>query len=149
MAYPVAESRQIAAPPDKVWAMVSDLPRMGDWSPENVGGEWIKGATGPALGALFKGKNRNGFRRWSTTAKVIDCQPGTAFEIAITSFGFHVASWRYDFEPTPDGCTVTESWNDKRPVWMKPGSRLMGDHSGAHARQEMAATLANIAKAAE
>ena len=51
--YPTAESRQIAAPAEKVWALVSDLPRMGEWSPENEGGAWADGATGPAMGATF------------------------------------------------------------------------------------------------
>ena len=32
--------------------------------------------------AVFTGKNKNGFRRWSTTVTVVDCQPGKAFEIA-------------------------------------------------------------------
>lgn len=67
MAYPTAESRDIAAPAEKLWSLVSDLPRMGEWSPENAGGKWVKGATGPALGARFKGNNKNGVRRWSTT----------------------------------------------------------------------------------
>src|SRR5580658_10237233 len=107
MSEQISVTREIDAPAEKVWAMVSDLPRMGEWSPENVGGEWIRGASGPALGALFKGKNRNGFRRWSTTAKVVDCQPGSSFEIAITSLGVHVASWRYDFQETSGGCKVT------------------------------------------
>ena len=60
MAYPTAATRDIAAPAEKVWILVTDLPRMGEWSPENAGGKWVKGATGPALGAVFKGTNRNG-----------------------------------------------------------------------------------------
>src|SRR5277367_6047983 len=73
MAYPTAASRDIAAPAEKVWALVSDLPRMGEWSPENAGGKWVKGATGPALGSVFQGANKNGFRRWSTTVTVVGC----------------------------------------------------------------------------
>ena len=66
MTYPTAATRDIAAPAEKVWALVTDLPRMGEWSPENAGGKWVKGATGPALGSVFQGNNKNGFRRWST-----------------------------------------------------------------------------------
>ena len=149
MAYPTAVSRDIAAPAQKVWDMVSDLPRMGEWSPENQGGSWAKGATGPATGAVFMGRNKNGFRRWGTKATVIDCQPGKAFEIAITSGPMAVANWRYDLEETPSGCLVTESWTDHRPPWFRVVGRAMGDHSAAHAEQEMAATLANVAKVAE
>ena len=64
MTYPTAETREIAAPAETVWALVSDLPRMGEWSPENQGGTWLNGATGPAPGAIFTGKNKNGIRRW-------------------------------------------------------------------------------------
>ncbi|MSZ72613.1 MAG: hypothetical protein F2716_09825, partial [Actinobacteria bacterium] len=42
---PVSVTREISVAPEKIWAMVSDLPRMGEWSPENRGGEWIAPAT--------------------------------------------------------------------------------------------------------
>jgi uncharacterized protein YndB with AHSA1/START domain len=149
MAYPTAVSREIAAPAQKVWELISDLPRMGEWSPENQGGAWKGGATGPALGAVFTGKNKNGIRRWSTTVKVVECQPGRAFEIAVTKMGMPVSHWRYDIEETPTGCAVTESWDDHRAAWMRLVSSPMGDHSGDHAKTEMAATLAKVAQAAE
>jgi hypothetical protein len=149
MTYPIAETRDMAAPAEKVWAMVSDLPRMGEWSPENHGGKWVKGATGPAQGAVFSGKNRSGFRRWSTTVTVIECLPGTSFEIAITFGPFAIANWRYEFEETATGCRVTESWHDQRTPLMLRVSPAMGDHSAAHAKTEMAATLANLAAAVE
>src|SRR5271156_1062152 len=95
MTYPTAVTQDIAAPPEKVWALVSDLPRMGEWSPENAGGKWVKGASGPALGAVFEGTNKNGFRRWSTVVTVVACEPGVVFEFAVTSGPFAVASWRY------------------------------------------------------
>jgi uncharacterized protein YndB with AHSA1/START domain len=53
MADVVSVERTIAASPDALWKMVSDVTRMGEWSPENTGGEWLKGATGPAVGAKF------------------------------------------------------------------------------------------------
>jgi len=148
MAYPTAVTREIAAPAQKVWELVSDLPRMGEWSPENQGGSWKGGATGPAMGAVFSGKNKNGIRRWSTTATVVDCQPGKVFEIAVTFGPLAVANWRYEIEATAAGCAVTESWNDHRAGWMKVVSSPMGDHSADHARLEMAATLAKLAAAA-
>ncbi len=149
MTHPVAESRDIAAPAEKVWALVSDLPRMGEWSPENDGGSWAKGATGPATGAVFKGRNRNGLRRWTTTATVVDCQPGKAFEIAITFGPLAVANWRYEFEDTAEGCRVTESWLDHRTSFMRLLGSPMGDHSAEHARGEIVTTLGNLAAAVE
>jgi Polyketide cyclase / dehydrase and lipid transport len=149
VAYPTAASRDIAAPAERVWALVSDLPRMGEWSPENAGGRWVKGATGPALGAIFKGTNKNGFRRWSTTVTVIGCEPGKVFEFAVTAGPLAVAKWRYEFEDTDRGCHVTESWVDDRKPWFAAMARLMGDHDADSAEQQMATTLAELAKAAE
>jgi hypothetical protein len=149
MTYPIAESREIAAPAGTVWGLVSDLPRMGEWSPENAGGKWVKGATGPALGAVFKGTNKSGVRRWSTTVTVVAFQPNQVFEFAVTSGPLAVASWRYEFEETDAGCRVTESWVDQRARWFATVARVMGDHSAPHAEKEMAATLANLAAAVE
>jgi hypothetical protein len=149
MPYDTAATREIAAPAQIVWGLVSDLPRMGEWSPENAGGKWAKGATGPAPGATFVGKNRNGVRRWSTTATVAECEPGQVFEIAISSGPVPVANWRYEFADTESGCRVTESWVDKRPGWMRLVARPLGVHDANHAQGEMAATLANLAQAVE
>ncbi len=149
MTYPTAVTRDIAAPAEKVWALVADLPRMGEWSPENAGGKWVKGATGPALGSVFKGTNKNGVRRWSTTVTVVACEPNKVFEFAVTSGPLAVACWRYEFEETDAGCRVTESWVDQRKRWFATVARVMGDHSAAHAEKEMAATLANLAAAVE
>ena len=149
MAYPTAATRDIAAPAEKVWQLVADLPRMGEWSPENQGGKWIKGATGPALGSVFKGSNKNGVRRWSTNATVVACEPGKVFEFAVTAGPLAVATWRYEFEAIESGCRVTESWEDNRASWFVVVARVMGDHSASHAEKEMATTLANLAAAAE
>ena len=51
-------SIEIAAPPERVYELVADITRMGDWSPECYHCEWTKGATGPAVGARFKAKNK-------------------------------------------------------------------------------------------
>ena len=149
MAYPTAATRDIAAPAENVWALVSDLPRMGQWSPENKGGRWVKGDTGPALGAVFKGSNKNGIRRWSTTVTVVASEPGKLFEFAVTSGPLAVARWRYEFEDTDTGCRVTESWLDERKPWFTAIARVMGDHGASNAERQMTATLANLAKAAE
>jgi hypothetical protein len=122
---------------------------MGEWSPENQGGRWIKGATGPATGAMFAGKNKSGIRRWQTRVTVIDCQPGKVFEIAVTFGPLAIANWRYEIETTPAGCRVVESWFDHRTTLMRMIAPVMGDHSADHARLEMAATLSKLAAAVE
>jgi hypothetical protein len=96
----------IDAPADQVWGMVADVTRVGEWSPETVGAEWLDGARGPSVGARFKGRNK---RRgaWSTTCTVTASDPGREFAFVV---GKDETSWHYRFVPLNGGCDVTESF---------------------------------------
>jgi hypothetical protein len=48
----------IDAKPAELYDLVTDVTRMGEWSPECVRCVWLDGATGPAVGARFRGSNR-------------------------------------------------------------------------------------------
>ena len=87
MTYDVSVTREIAAPAEAVWNLVSDLPRMGEWSPENTGGQWVGGATGPTPGAKFKGSNRNGSKSWKTVATIVDADPGRRLSFRVGAAG--------------------------------------------------------------
>src|SRR5262249_57711513 len=52
-------SIDIDAAPEAVYDLVSDLRRVGEWSPECYRCEWIQGDC-PVVGAEFKGHNRIG-----------------------------------------------------------------------------------------
>ena len=147
----VSRTVEVAAPPEQVFALVSDLPNMGALSPENAGGRWLGGATGPAVGARFRGANRNGWRRWSTVVRVTACDPPRRFSFDVDSAGMAVSRWTYDIAPTPGGCVVTESWQDRRGKAME----LIGlvatgrpDRSG-YTAQSIEQTLAALNRAAE
>ncbi len=147
----VSVTREIAAPAELVWAMVSDVTRMGEWSPENVGGEWVGGATGPVPGAKFRGTNRNGTKKWKTVATLVDVEPGRRFSFRVGVAGIRVADWCYDIESTETGCRVTETWTDLRPGLFKPVARLatgVADRA-SHNRAGMEQTLERLAASAE
>lgn len=150
MAGPVVVSREVAAPAERVWAMVSDVTRMGQWSPENVGGRWLGGASGPTPGARFRGTNRRGWRRWSTRCTVVDADPPRRFAFRVTSGGLAVAEWRYELEPTDAGCRVTETFVDQRGVLVRTAGRLLTGVAdrAAHNRAGMRQTLDALAEAA-
>ena len=151
MTHDVAVSKEIAAPAELVWTMVSDLPRMGEWSPESEGGTWIGSATAPTPGAKFRGVNRNGKKHWKSAVTVLDADPGRRFSFRVSALGLKVAEWGYTFEPTSTGCIVTETWTDQRNPIMKS---LSGKATGvpdraSHNRAGMEQTLERLAAAAQ
>ena len=151
MAAEISIERVIAAPADELWARVANIERMGDLSPENIGGKWLGGATGPAVGAKFKGDNQNGKKKWSTTGRVIECEPGRVFAFDVTSGPVKVARWTYRFEPADDGCRVTETWNDARGKFVVFMGKLVsgvGDRA-THNRASMETTLERLAALTE
>jgi uncharacterized protein YndB with AHSA1/START domain len=144
----IVVSRDIAAPPEVLFNLISDLPNMGKWSPENTGGRWAKGATGPALGASFVGENRNGKKSWKTSCKVVSCDSPTSFAFDVTVGPIKVANWAYSIATSGTGCTVTETWTDQR-AWL--AKKLGGPASGvadraAHNRAGMEETLRRLAE---
>lgn len=147
----VEMTQRVAAHPDTVWALVSDVTQMGRWSPETTSCRWLGGATGPAMGARFVGANRHGIRRWSTRCTVTAVDRGRRFAFDVDFAGVPISRWAYELEPTPDGCTVTESWSDRRPLWMRISSMpVMGVADRArHNRGGMEITLAALKNAAE
>lgn len=151
MTTPVSVSREIAASVDTVWSLVTDLPRMGEWSPENKGGEWVKGATGPAVGAKFKGRNSNGKKSWSTMVEVNHFDPPRKFSFGLMVFGKNWCDWVYEVEPTATGCRVTHSWIDHRSgLTTKLGKIVSGVADRAsHNRRNMEVTLDNLVRAVE
>jgi uncharacterized protein YndB with AHSA1/START domain len=150
---PVTATTEIAAPCDKVYAMVTDLPRMGEWSPDNRGGDWKGGATVATPGAVFKGRNQNGKKKWSGVVKVDDVTIPSRFAFTTIVGPMQIGTWSYEIEPTAAGCKVTESWVDKRnPVFSLPflGKAITGVADRAtHNKAAMETTLANLKKAAE
>jgi hypothetical protein len=121
----------VKAPPGKLYGLVSDVTRMGEWSPETIRCRWLGGATGPAVGVRFRGTNRRGFMRWSTKPRVVAAHEGREFAFVANSI-FHreMTKWRYQFEPAPIGGTeVTESFEmvGDLPWYISFGERrLMG-----------------------
>lgn len=108
-------TRDIAARPEDIYAAISDVTRMGEWSEECHGCEWHDGFDGPAVGAVFDGHNRNGDHEWTTQCTVTEADPGRAFAFECSMMDFHYASWGYRIEETPSGATVTEWSDDLRP----------------------------------
>jgi uncharacterized protein YndB with AHSA1/START domain len=144
-------SRDIAASPEAVYAAISDVTRMGEWSEECHGCEWHDGFDGPAVGATFDGHNRNGEHEWTSQGKVIEAEPGRSFTFECSMFDFHFSTWGYRIEPTAIGCRVTEWSEDLRPESAMQFSKDMSgiDDREARNRRTMSGTLDRLAAALE
>ena len=147
----ISVSREIAAPAEVVWGMISDVPRMGEWSPETTGCEWSGGVERAAVGAKFVGRNVNGAKKWNTACTVTDCEPGSVFAFDSKSVGLPIAGWAYRFEPTDQGCRVTETWTDKRGWLVKTVSPWVSgvQDRATHNEATMTESLKQLAAAAE
>lgn len=100
----------VNAGPEKVYELVSDVTRMGEWSPETVHCEWIGGAGGPTVGARFKGVNKRGVARWSTKPTVVVADRGCEFGFVVPHLGRDMTNWTFRFASTGTGTNVVESF---------------------------------------
>ncbi|MEV7863154.1 SRPBCC family protein [Streptomyces hirsutus] len=110
----VTERLTIEVPPKTAWAAVSDVRRMGEWSPE-CRGAWLPGSgVRPQPGTRFVGRNRASWLPWVTMCRVVESVPGEKFSFDVSFFGVPLSRWTYRFTEVPGGCEVTEEWYDRR-----------------------------------
>jgi len=110
----------MAAPAQQIWDLVADVRNTGKFSPEVMEAEWLDGATGPALGAKFRGhvkRNEIGPVYW-TTCRVTACEPGSEFGFAVLFGERSVNNWHYRLAPEGDGTDVTESFRLNSTPWL-------------------------------
>lgn len=142
----------VDASPERVYALVSDVTRMGEWSPETYRCRWV-GTEGPVPGARFKGYNRRGRARWSNTLVVASAEPGREFSFRRDVLLCGVCDWRYCMEPDCEGTRLTESYEVVKPDWRITnwinGILLDVADRDADLDAGMRATLAGIKAAAE
>jgi hypothetical protein len=141
----------MAAPADQVWALVSDVTRIGEFSPETFEAEWLDGATGPRSGARFRGHvKRNGWGPvYWTTCTVVACEPGREFAFGVGEPGKALNTWRYELQPAADGTDVTESFELSPMLLLRLYWALLGWARGRANVSGMRTTLERIKAVAE
>ena len=142
---------QMAASPEVVWNLVSDVTRIGEFSPETFEAVWLGGATGPATGARFKGHvKRNGIGPiYWTLCEVTACVPGERFEFAVIMNGEALNRWGYTLKPVDGGTEVTESFELQASTLSKIYWALLGWARGKTNERGMRQTLERIRAIAE
>ena len=151
----VSQSVIIKASVSEVFALVTDLPGMGAFSPENTGGVWLGRRAAPALGAKFRGTNAQGEKSWSTMSRVTVFERDARFAFKVTAVGIPVATWSYELEALDGATKVTESWTDNRSKFFKKISQAVSNvsdrtsYTAVSIEQTLAAMKAHLEKAAE
>ncbi|MHB1712406.1 MAG: SRPBCC family protein [Acidimicrobiales bacterium] len=101
-----ADSIVIARSADVLYDMISDVTRMGEWSPVCKACWWDEGDA-PRVGAWFTGRNETAERTWETRSEVVVADRGREFAFVV---GGSWIRWGYAFAPVEGGTEVTESW---------------------------------------
>lgn len=107
----------VDAPPDAVYALVSDVTRTPEYSPEIVSCTWLDDAEGPAVGARFEAVNSAGRGpNWKNRPVVTAAAPGREFAFARTERMAGTVEWRFRLTPEGAGTRVTESYAVTAPL---------------------------------
>ncbi len=101
----------VPAPTERVWELLADLPRMGDWSPECVGCVWDDPAAPLAVGRTFVGHNRMGPLRWSTHGEIEVFDPPRELVYLTRVRGRDMTRWRYRLDPEDGSTRITEVYS--------------------------------------
>lgn len=131
---------------DQIWELVSDVTRIGSYSPETFEAEWLDGATGPAVGAKFRGhvkRNGKGPIYW-TTCTVTVSDPAREFAFGVGDGDKPLNVWTYRLEPAGDGTDVTESFALAQTASLRIYWALLGWARGRTNRNGMRTTLERI-----
>jgi ribosome-associated toxin RatA of RatAB toxin-antitoxin module len=149
--YTFADSVFVESSPEKLYDLVADVTRMGQWSPICTGCWWDEGDSAQ-VGAHFTGRNETPTRTWETRCEVVAAERGTEFAFVV---GAQLVSWAYTFAAEGTGTRLTESW-----AFLPAGLDRFQTRYGATAQDEIdnrikaahegiPATLAAIKQAAE
>ena len=111
MAEPLLQAQiDINAPVSKVWALISDLNRMPQWSPQCR----LMKALGPVRqGTRTINLNRRNFLFWPTTSTVTEVIPEKKLAFRVHTNG---TIWSYELQPTAQGTRVVETRNAENGI---------------------------------
>jgi len=148
----VTESIRIDADPQVVYDLIADVGSVGQFSPEATGA--VQAGANPQVGDRFWGVNRRGPWIWATRCSVLTADPGVRFAFDVDLGPLAVSRWEYEITPDGDGCTVTETWTDRRTgvrgrILTAAGSVIIPGPRDEHNRRNIRASLAGLKSLAE
>jgi hypothetical protein len=143
----------MAATPDAIYEIVSDVTRTPEYSPEILRCTWLDGATGPEVGTRFVAVNKVPNRpSWKNKPVVTVVEPGRKFAFARTEKFGGTVEWTYTFEPDERGANVTEAYRVTKPIspvgWFIIGALFNRKDRRADLHTGMQQSLARLAAVA-
>ncbi|GAB3493507.1 SRPBCC family protein [Flexivirga lutea] len=146
------ESIVVAATPEALYDVVSDITRTGEWSPICTACWWDDQSEAGQVGARFTGHNEQPGRTWETRSRVVAADRPREFAWVV---GDDYVRWGYTLEPDAAGTTLTESWQFL-PNGIAMFHDKYGDEATAHieertdqAHRGIPQTLAAVKRIAE
>lgn len=100
----LSASTEVRASAEQVYAVVSDVTRIPEWSPETKRAEWL-------TPERFRAWNQRRLGRWKTDANVVVAEPGREFSFVVQVLGGDWTQWTYRIEPgsAPGATRLTET----------------------------------------
>lgn len=152
-------SRDVAASPAQVWAVLADISQLGEMSPECYECRWDPDQV-PGVGATFTGSNRLGDKEWSNQATITEWVPESqlTWEVRLTGRASEMlgsepfSRWGFAIEALPGGTRVTQSTTDLRSEQLKQVSlQFLPEVQDRRARnlETMSSTLESLARIVE
>jgi hypothetical protein len=146
-----SDSIEISQEPAVLYSMISDITRMGEWSPTTTKAWWESGSPGQ-VGAVFVGHNEADGESWETKSEVVVAEEDREFVFVVEGA---LSKWGYRCDPIEGGTRVTQSWE-----FLPEGMELFRKHYGDDGENQIAkrieaahtdipATLAALKRVAE
>ncbi|MFZ2177349.1 MAG: SRPBCC family protein, partial [Rhodococcus sp. (in: high G+C Gram-positive bacteria)] len=101
----LVDSVHIAESPERVWAMVSDVRRMPDWSPQVDSTRLRAGFESVGLGTQFTNRNSAGELVWTTHGEIVRFEPGREIAFRIEE---NWVIWSFTVAPERAGALLTQ-----------------------------------------
>ena len=123
-----SDSVLVARSAECLYDMVSDVTRIGEWSPVCKACWWDEGSSARA-GGWFTGRNTTADRTWETRSEVVVAERGREFAFIV---GGSYVRWGYTFTVVGEGTRVTESWE-----FLPEGIAMFKEKFGADADNQI------------
>lgn len=142
-------------PVARLWALLVDVPRLPEWSPEVIAAAWVPPASSAVPGARFAATNRREDWEWSLECTVLEAvaptrfawcvldpaRPSSRWSVDLTSEGERTrVRQRFVHGPGPSG---VRWWVEQEPDEL--GATL--EERGAELRRHIRVTLQGMADA--